>query len=55
VLWLIVSEALKLAGAGVAVGLAGALAATRVLQAILFDIRPWDPATFVSVALFCSR
>ena len=52
VLWLIVSEGLKLAGVGIVVGLAGALAATRLLQAILFDVKPWDPATFAGVALF---
>jgi ABC-type antimicrobial peptide transport system permease subunit len=36
--------------AGVALGVAGALAVTRVLAKFLFDIKPTDPATFVTVA-----
>ena len=35
---------------GVAFGVIGALATTRVLSSLLFEIRPNDPATFVSVA-----
>jgi putative ABC transport system permease protein len=36
---------------GVVLGVVGALATTRVLSSLLFDIRPNDPATFVSVAV----
>ena len=36
---------------GVALGVAGALATTRVLSSLLFEIRPDDPATFISVAV----
>src|SRR4030095_5627549 len=36
---------------GVAVGVIGALATTRVLSSLLFEIRPNDPATFISVAV----
>jgi len=36
---------------GVALGLAGALATTRVLSSLLFAVRPNDPATFVGVAV----
>jgi len=36
---------------GVAVGVIGALATTRVLASLLFEIRPNDPATFISVAV----
>jgi putative ABC transport system permease protein len=45
VLWLIVSDGLKLAGVEIAIGLAGAFAATRLLQAMLFDIKRLIPAT----------
>jgi putative ABC transport system permease protein len=35
---------------GVVIGVAGALATTRVLSTLLFDIKPNDPATFAGVA-----
>ena len=35
---------------GVALGVAGALAATRVLATLLFEVKPNDPATFAAVA-----
>lgn len=39
-----------LAAAGVAVGLAGALAATRLLRALLFGVDPVDGITMAAVA-----
>ena len=36
---------------GIAVGLAGAAAATRVIASFLFDTRPIDPVTFAVVAV----
>jgi putative ABC transport system permease protein len=36
--------------AGLAVGLAGALAASRLLTSLLFEVKPSDPATFALVA-----
>ena len=39
-------------GIGAAVGIVGSLITTRVLQQILFEIEPTDPATFVTVTLF---
>jgi ABC-type lipoprotein release transport system permease subunit len=36
---------------GLAAGLAGALAATRVIRSLLYEVRPNDPLTFVCVAL----
>ena len=51
VLWLIVRQGLALALIGVALGLAAALALTRVLQNLLYDMSVTDPATFVSIAL----
>jgi putative ABC transport system permease protein len=36
---------------GIALGLAGALAATRALSSLLYGVGATDPATFVSVPL----
>ncbi|HET9984081.1 MAG TPA: ADOP family duplicated permease [Longimicrobiales bacterium] len=48
---LVVLQSAKLAGAGVAVGLVAALAATRLLSSLLFDVRPTDPLTLGAVTL----
>ena len=52
IVWLIVSYGLKLAGIGVLVGIAGALAATRLIESMLFGVRSWDPVTFSLVTAF---
>lgn len=46
-----VGDGLKLALAGLVVGVAGALALAHVLSSVLFGIEPTDPATYVAVAL----
>jgi predicted permease len=51
VLRLIVGQGMMLAGIGVAIGLAGALAATRLMASLLFGISPTDPLTFITIAL----
>ena len=48
---LIIGQGVKLISIGVAVGLAGALALTRLLTDLLFDVSPSDPTTFVFVSL----
>jgi putative ABC transport system permease protein len=50
-LWMVLKEAGLLAGVGLAVGLALALIATRVMASLLFGVLPTDPATFAAVAL----
>jgi hypothetical protein len=45
------SQAMWIGLAGLAAGLALALALTRFLKSILYDIRPTDPLTFGSVCL----
>lgn len=40
-----------LVAGGLAIGLAGAWAATRVLKDFLFEVTPFDPATFAAVSL----
>jgi putative ABC transport system permease protein len=47
VLRLIVTGALRLAGAGIVVGAAAALLLARAMRSLLFGITPFDPATFV--------
>jgi predicted permease len=47
---MVLKRSLLLAAAGVALGIAGALAVTRVLTKFLFDVKPTDPATFAMVA-----
>jgi predicted permease len=46
---LILRESMLLAALGIGIGLAGALALTRVLRSLLFETTPADPATLASV------
>ena len=48
---MVVGEGLRLAAAGVAVGLALAFAATRYLETLLFGVSARDPLTFLTVPL----
>jgi len=49
VLGLILREGVRLIVIGGAIGLCVSLALTRVLQSVLFHVRPHDPVTFVLV------
>ena len=53
VLRMVLGQGMKLAFIGVAIGLGGAFALTRVLKTLLFEVKPTDLTTFavVSVAL----
>jgi ABC-type antimicrobial peptide transport system permease subunit len=51
VLGLVFRQGLTIAGAGLALGFAGALAATRVLRAQLFGITPSDPVTLAAAVV----
>jgi putative ABC transport system permease protein len=48
---MIIGQGLALTLAGVGLGLAGALALTRVMSSLLFDVTPTDPVTFALVPL----
>ena len=50
VLMLILRRALTLAAAGAAIGIAGALAMSRILAALVFGLSPRDPVTIASVS-----
>ncbi|MGE0130009.1 MAG: ABC transporter permease [Blastocatellales bacterium] len=51
VLKLVLGQGLKLVSIGVVIGLAGALAAARVLNSMLFGVSATDPATFAGISL----
>jgi putative ABC transport system permease protein len=48
---LVVGRGMKLALAGIAIGLAGAFALSRFLTSLLYGVQSTDPATFFGVAL----
>jgi putative ABC transport system permease protein len=47
---LMVGKGLNLSVIGIAIGVVGALALTRVLTSMLVEVKPTDPVTYVSVA-----
>ena len=51
VLKLVIRQGLKLALLGMGIGLAGALALTRLLKTLLFNVSATDPSTFALIAL----
>jgi ABC-type antimicrobial peptide transport system permease subunit len=54
VLRLILRDGAKLALFGTAIGIVAAFGLTRLMASLLFEVKPTDPATFVTVAgLLC--
>src|SRR6476660_5944219 len=51
VLRLVMRDGVKLGLLGIVLGLAGAIALTRVMVSLLFEVKPTDPATLIGVAL----
>jgi predicted permease len=51
VVWMVLRETLTLAGIGVAIGLAGAYAVTRLIQTQLFGVMPTDLLTMAAASL----
>ena len=49
VMRLVVSRGMALAGIGAALGIGGALGLVKTISALLYGIRPPDPATFAAV------
>ena len=54
ILKLVIGQGLYLVLIGTVIGLAASLAMTRLLQTMLFGIKPTDPATFFAVGLLLS-
>ena len=52
VLRLVVRQGMQLVIAGILLGIAGALALTRLMASLLYGVSPTDPATFVAVSVF---
>lgn len=44
---LVVGYGMRLAIAGLTIGIAGALGLTRLMSTFLFEVKPWDPAAFL--------
>ena len=51
VLLLVMGDGAKLAFFGISIGTAGAIALTRVMTSLLFEVKPTDPAIFAAVAI----
>jgi putative ABC transport system permease protein len=51
---LIVGQAMSLVAISLVIGVAGAFAATRLLNSLLFGVGASDPITFVSIVLLVS-
>ena len=50
IVWDVLGFGVRLAGFGLAIGLAGALVATRLLSSMLYGVRPTDAITFTAVS-----
>jgi ABC-type antimicrobial peptide transport system permease subunit len=51
---MVVFQGMLLALIGVVLGVASALALTRLMRSLLFGVKPWDPSTIVLVAVLLS-
>ena len=51
VMRMVLGQGVRIAGTGVAIGLAASLALTRLLANLLFSVSAADPLTFVAVAV----
>jgi ABC-type antimicrobial peptide transport system permease subunit len=51
VMGLVLKQGLTLAGVGIVIGIGAALLLTRLMQTLLYQVRPSDPGTFATVSL----
>jgi predicted permease len=51
IIWLVLSGGLKLALLGVGLGLVGAIALSRLIEKLLFEVKTHDPVVFISSAV----
>jgi predicted permease len=50
VVGMVIFQGVKLAAIGLAIGVAGAIALTRLMSSLLYDVKPTDPGVFLLVA-----
>jgi putative ABC transport system permease protein len=50
VMMMVIGQGMKLAGAGILIGLGGALALTRYMETLVFGVSATDPLTYVTIA-----
>jgi putative ABC transport system permease protein len=48
---MIVRQGMKLAGAGIGIGLLGAFALTRLMRGLLYGVSATDPATYAGITI----
>jgi putative ABC transport system permease protein len=48
---MVIGQGMVLAMIGIAFGLAGAFALTRLMTTMLFGVEPTDPATFITIVV----
>jgi ABC-type antimicrobial peptide transport system permease subunit len=51
ILYLVISQGLRLSLIGTTIGIAGAFAFTRLIAHLLYEVKPFDATTFVVVSL----
>lgn len=51
---MVVLQGMRLASIGVVIGVAAALALTRLMADLIFGVKTWDPLVFISVAILLS-
>jgi len=51
---MVVYQGMLLAAIGVGIGVAAALGLTRFMSGLIYGVKTWDPAVFVSVAVLLS-
>ncbi len=51
---MVVFQGMRLALAGIAIGVPAALSLTRLIASLLFGVNTWDPAVFIVVPVFLS-
>jgi len=54
VLRMVLQDGARMTVIGIGIGIAAAIALTRLMAGMLFGVKPFDPATFVSVSLLLS-
>ncbi len=54
ILRMVIREGAVLAAAGMLLGVLGAIAATRLLDTMLFQVQPYDPLTYAAGLVFLS-